>query len=349
MTERPAASSLYDWSMAVASLWLSAGILIDAWYHFHETVESFFEPAHALLFAGLLASYVFTAAAITAYVRQGYPLRRALPPGYDLTRVGLVTALAGGILDMIKHTLWGFEQGFDALLSPTHLLIGAGMFLIILGPIRSAFMRTPPLRSLAGQLPMLFAVASMMELIHWGTQFIFLSGAESMNAPVPPASMPHDTLTLLSIQYDKQGLGLLSVFVQSALTIGFSLFVSRRFRLAPGALVVMLVVGNAFIAAVHASYPGQFWAVILASAAAGVCGEIFAVGAHASAARWNAFSFFVPAVYWAVFLSVLAITMQGLWWSHDVVAGSVLFAGLTGLFVNAVASSAIPIGASPSR
>jgi hypothetical protein len=342
MTSRPAPSALYDWSMAVASLWLSGGILIDAWYHFHETVESFFEPAHGLLFLGLFVSYAFTGAALLYYRKRGYPLRLALPDGYALTIAGLVVTLVGGVLDMIKHTLWGFEEGFNALVSPSHLIIGAGMFLIISGPIRSAFVRSEPPRSLFAQLPMILAVASMMELIHWGTQFVFLTNAETMNAPVVPTSMPHDTLTLLSIQYYKQGLGVLSALVQSILIAGFCLYVVRRIRLARGGLTVLLVVGNVFIAAAHANYPGQFWAVVCASVVAGIAGEFFNVGPETqSAARWYGFAFCVPASYWATLLTVLALTMGGLWWTPDIISGSIFFAGLAGVFVNAISA---PVG-----
>ena len=133
---REAVRFSYDWLMAVASLWLSGGIMLDAWYHFHSTVETFFEPAHALLYAGLLAAYVFTAFALVAGRREGRPWRDALPVGYETTLAGLAVCLVGGISDMVKHAFWGFEQGFNALLSPTHLLIGAGMFLIVAGPIR---------------------------------------------------------------------------------------------------------------------------------------------------------------------------------------------------------------------
>jgi hypothetical protein len=233
--------------------------------------------------------------------------------------------LAGGVLDMIKHALWGFEQGFDALLSPTHLLIGAGMFLIIAGPVRSAIERARPPSTLPAQLPMLLALASMMELVHWGTQFIFLSEAERMNAPLDAARFPHDTLTLLSLLYDKQGIGLLAVLVQSLLLVGFALYAARNIRLAPGALAVLFLVGNIFIAAAHSNYAGQFAAVIVASLCAGILGD--AVGR-----RPNLFAFGIPALYWAVLLAVLALTMGGLWWSPDVVAGSVIFAGLAGLF-----------------
>jgi hypothetical protein len=325
MNDRPAPSALYDWSMAIASLWCSGGILLDAWYHFHSNVETFFEPAHGLLYLGLLAAYVFTAVALIVNHRHGFAWNRALPKGYETTIAGLIVFLAGGVLDMIKHSLWGFEEGFNALLSPTHLLIGAGMFLIIAGPVRSAIERAHPPRSLVAQLPMLLALASMMELIHWGTQFVFLSEAEHMNAPLDASRFPHDTLTLLTLLYYKEGIGLLAVIVQSLLMAGFALYAAQRIRLAAGALTVLFMVGNIFIAAAHSNYPGQFAAVMLASLLAGVFGD--AIGR-----RWKLFAFGVPAVYWAVLLGVLAVTMGGLWWSPDVIAGSVLFAGFAGLF-----------------
>jgi hypothetical protein len=330
MHDRPPPSTLYDWAMTVAGLWASGGIMLDAYHHFHTTVETFFEPAHGLLYAGLLAAYVFTGIAMWHYHRRGFPWNRALPKGYETTIAGLVVFLSGGILDMIKHSFWGFEQGFDALLSPTHLLIGAGMFLIMAGPVRSAIERAQPPQTLVGQLPMLLALASMMELMHWGLQFIFLSEAERMNAPLNPADFPHDTFTLLSLLYSKQAVGLLAMIVQSLLISGFALWVARRIRLAPGALTVLLVVGNIFIAAAHSNFAGQFAAVVIASTCAGAFGDL-------SGRRWNLTAFGIPAVYWAVLLGVLALTMDGIWWTPDVIAGSIVFAGLAGLFVNALA------------
>lgn len=326
---RPAANSLYDWAMAIASLWLSGGIMIDAWYHFHSTVETFFEPAHALLYVGLLASYIITAAEILAH--------RRLPRGYGVTVAGLVVCLVGGLSDMVKHSLWGFEEGFNALLSPTHLLIGVGMLLIVAGPMRSALGRSSPPRALLTQLPLLFSAASMMEILHWGTQFVFLSEAERMNAPISPAAMPQATLTLLTLQYDKQGIGLLAVIVQSILVSGFFLYLARRVRLARGAAAVLLLVGNAFIAAAHSNYPGQFVAVIVASAIAGFAADPFRLDpADQLTERWAFAAFTIPAAYWVVLLAILALTMGGIWWTPDVVSGSVLFAGLVGLFLNAL-------------
>ena len=341
MQERPSPSILFDWAIAIASLWLAAGIFIDAWYHFHNDVETFFEPAHALLYAGLLAAFVFTGIALLRYHNRGYAWARALPPGYGTTLAGLFVLLAGGLLDAIKHTLWGFEEGFNALLSPTHLLIGAGMFLIISGPIRSALLRDPRPKTLVAQLPMLIAAASMLELLHWGTQFIFPSEAESMNAPLVPASSPHDVLTLLTLSYYKQGIGLIAVMVQSIFIAGFALFLKRGFDLAFGALLLFMILGNAFVAVAQATYAQQVWVVIIASAACGLCGDLFSLGPshdEVPRLRWSAFAFALPALYWAVFLPALALAMHGIWWSPDVITGSVLYAGFVGLFVNVLSS-----------
>jgi hypothetical protein len=221
------------------------------------------------------------------------------------------------------------------------------MFMIVAGPIRSALGRQSRPLTLVAQLPLLFAAASMMELMHWGTQFIFLSQAERMNAPIDPASMSHETITLLTLQYDKQGVGLLAVVVQSLLVTGFVLYLARRIRLARGAVAVLLIVGNAFVAAAHSNYAGQFVAVILASAIAGFVADLLRLDpTNQLSGRWSLVAFIVPAAYWAVMLSALALTMGGIWWSPDVISGSVLFAGLCGLFLNALAG---PFPATPNH
>lgn len=338
MNERPAPMPWYDWMMALAALWISGGMLFDSYHHFHEEIETFFEPGHAVLYAGLFAAVVFTAIAIAINLRRGYAFRNALPAGYETTMIGLGVFAFGGFTDLIKHALWGFEQFFNALLSPTHLIIGAGMFLIIAGPIAAALKRENPPRTLVAQLPMILAAASMMELLHWGLQFIFLSEAEQMNRPLVPTAFPHDTLTLLAIQDYKHGIGLLAVIIQSLLLMAFAVFLGRRIRLAFGTLTVLYVIGNLFMAAVFSNYWGQFAGVLVASIIAGIVADWFALDPAGNPRRWACFAFVTPIVYWAAFLIVLAVTMNGIWWTPDVIAGSILFAGFSGLFVNAIGS-----------
>lgn len=338
MQSRPPQSAWYDWAMTVAALWTSSGIILDAWYHFHSTVETFFEPAHGLLYAGLFAAFAFTGVAMFAGHRRGYAWKNSLPDGYDFTLAGLAIFLGGGILDMIKHSLWGFEQAFNALLSPTHLMIGGGMFLMMAGPIRASLLRRDRPQTLAGQLPLLLCAASLMEMLHWGLQFVFLSEAEHMDAPILWYSTQHWSLTLLTILYAKQAIGLLAVIVQSLLITGFFLYFAHRIRLAFGAATVLFVVGNAFIAVSLANYFGQFISVIVASLVAGLVADAFRLApGERPTGRWNLASFCIAAAYWAVMLSMVALTMGGIWWSPDVISGSIIFAGFAGVAASALA------------
>ncbi|HEY4432866.1 MAG TPA: hypothetical protein VGM99_00570, partial [Candidatus Cybelea sp.] len=310
------------------------------WYHFHSTVESFFEPAHALLYTGLFAAYAFTAIELWTMHGRGFRWPKTIPIGYRGTIIGLAICLAGGLGDMLKHSLWGFEEGFNALLSPTHMLIGAGMLLVVTGPIRSALLRKPQPSTWAGQIGLILSAASMMELVHWATQFVFLSEAERFNAPLNPDSIPHSTLTLLTLQYDKEGIGLLAVIVQSIIVAGFFLYFARRIRLVFGGFTLLMVTGNIFIAAADSNYPGQFAAVLLASVVCGSIADGFRLNPSGEfPRRWAVAAFLVPASYWAVMLCVLSVTAGGVWWSSDVISGSILFAGLAGLFLNAFSAA----------
>jgi hypothetical protein len=161
-----------------------------------------------------------------------------------------------------------------------------------------------------------------------------------MNAPLDPARFPHDTFTLLSLLYDKQGVGLLAVIVQALLIAGFACFAARRIRLARGALTVLFVTGNIFIALAHSNVAGQLVAVVVASICAGITGDAVRLTPLTGQTRWYVAAFAMPAVYWSAMLAILAATMNGLWWSPDVISGSILIAGFVGIFVNALSSPA---------
>lgn len=62
--------------------------------------------------------------------RRGHSLRRALPYGYGLALAGVLLFAAGGVLDLLWHTLFGIEADLDALLSPTHLKLALAAMLI---------------------------------------------------------------------------------------------------------------------------------------------------------------------------------------------------------------------------
>src|SRR2546423_6812701 len=100
---RPAtrdASNRFDWAMAVLSGLLVAGFYLDLWAHAHgRTDNTFFTPWHAVLYGMLVAVGLFLAGAALRAHRRGAPWRLSLPPGYDLSLLGIGLFLVGGVAD----------------------------------------------------------------------------------------------------------------------------------------------------------------------------------------------------------------------------------------------------------
>ena len=149
-------------------LWLVLAVFLDGWAHINlPSLETFFTPWHAALYSGMLATAAWTAVVIWRNRTPGQPLLRTVPPGYRGTAVGVVLfAIAGG-LDLLWHELLGIEVSLDALVSPTHLLLGFSLFLILGTAVRSARAAghcSRPRRNLAWTPAALFAVVLMTGL-----------------------------------------------------------------------------------------------------------------------------------------------------------------------------------------
>src|SRR3954454_15458089 len=128
--------------MIALSSWLAGGIFLDGWAHAHlDTLDTFFTPWHAAVYSGALATASFLVAALCINHTRGYAWQRALPAGYELSLLGMGIFALSGVGDMIWHTLFGIEQSFAALLSPTHLGLGLGLGLVVSGPLRAAWRR----------------------------------------------------------------------------------------------------------------------------------------------------------------------------------------------------------------
>lgn len=122
-------------------LWMTVGLFLDGAFHqdLEGDTESFLTPWHGVFYTGFLASAWWLA----SMSRRRAPSAvdwglRFLPPGYAAARTGLVLFALGGIGDAAWHSAFGVERGIDALLSPTHLLLFAGLVLILTSPYRAA-------------------------------------------------------------------------------------------------------------------------------------------------------------------------------------------------------------------
>jgi len=328
--------------MALAGYWSIAGLYTDAGWHIRHDVDTFFTWAHALLYSGLLLLLCLIGARIFAARRRNETLAVSLGPAYTWSAIGVLIFLAGGAADLINHLFFGFEAGFDALLSPTHQLIGAGVLLIISGPIRSAILQMPRPASLVQQLPAIVSAAAILELMHWGTQVFFRSDAAGALGVTVPHELDANALTLMTIHFYQQGGSLIAVVLQSLLMMGTAFYLLRNFRLQPGALTILFILGNGLIAVTHSLGWLDVAAVLTSSLAAGAAGDVFLAREPETLRRrawFGSLAFCVPAIYAAWLLLFTVAFMGGTWWDPLFAAGSIFYAGLFSLLLSFVASA----------
>ncbi len=317
-------SKMLDLWVGICTLWISCGFFVDAWAHGHVPVESFFTPYHAVFYAGMLALIIVL---VVFLLRHG-----GLPRSYRAAAAGIAIFIAAGIGDMIWHQLLGVEEGIDALLSPTHQALGLGVFFVAAAPLLSSLRRRESLVRLADQLPLVFALATWIELVHFGTAYAFDPAAGRINAPPSPTAFPADYFTALTLGYYKLGTGVLVVIFQSALMAGFGLFAATRFSLRPGALTLMYLLGN-FAAAAAFTNDGPLLATTIAmSLVAGVTGDSIVAAAKSWPNRvltYRLLGTCIPVSYFATYFIATAIA-QRLWWDWNVLLGAVIWAGAIG-------------------
>lgn len=310
-----------DFLVGLITLWISCGFFLDAWAHGHVPVETFFTPYHGVFYSGMLALVVVLLA-----------FRKQIPASYRAPLLGIPIFIAAGIGDLIWHHFLGVEEGVDALLSPTHQALGLGIFFISSAPIISALRNRNELRTLWDQLPLIFALATWIELIHFGTAYAFDPGAGRTNAPPPLSPFTPDYFTALAIGYYKLGTGVLVVLFQSAVMAGFALFAGSRFPLRPGALTLMYLLGNFAAAAAFTNDTPLLATVLAMSVVAGLVGDAIVTRLHPTLANPPAYRLLgiaVPASYFATYFIVTAIADR-VWWDWNVMLGAIIWAGVIG-------------------
>lgn len=70
--------------------------------------------------------------------RAGRDWIRAVPPGYAFAVLGVLVFGFGGVGDFVWHSAFGFEESFEALVSPSHLTLAVGAVLFLSAPMRAA-------------------------------------------------------------------------------------------------------------------------------------------------------------------------------------------------------------------
>ncbi|QCO97253.1 hypothetical protein FCN77_05370 [Arthrobacter sp. 24S4-2] len=242
--ENPVINGRRDLVTELLGVWLVLAVFLDGWAHLNlPSLETFFTPWHAALYSGMVATALWTAAVIWRNRKPGQPLSQAVPSGYRGTAVGLVLFAVAGGLDLLWHELLGIEVTLDALVSPTHLLLGFSLFLILGTAVRSA-----RAASRAGNLEWtpaaLFAVVLMT-----GLGAFFLIYCSAFVRPGPTALfIPTPVGTPGRLQAEMPVvIGLTSYLLTTALIIAAFLFTLSAARRPARGIITMLVAAAAWL------------------------------------------------------------------------------------------------------
>ncbi len=333
--ERAGAPRALDWLITLAGVWIVTGLFVDAHQHLFLAVESFFNPWHVTMYTGAIFAAVVLGATAARNRRAARSFWNALPPGYSQSALGVAALIAGGALDFVWHSIFGFEHQLDLLLSPPHLFLLAGLFFLVTGPVRSALHR-PGATTLFRDLPMLISFGLAIEILQFCTQYGFYPEALLRDHPLAPAAFSHEQFVLSVLLFYRQALEISIVIWQSLLLATAVLYLCLRKRLPFGAVIVLSIAVKLWVGAELSSDVMELLLVILASAAAGIAGDAIVAKFRPSARNPNAFrllAFVVPAAYFAAYFALAVPMFGGTWWDASFVFGSIVEAGIVGLCV----------------
>ncbi len=311
----------FDWAVVGASAWLVGGLVVDGWAHNHGKIDNtFFTPWHAIFYTGYMVTALVLIGAMILNHSRGYAWGRALPTGYELSVLGVAIFALGGVGDLIWHELFGFEVSTEALLSPTHLLLGLGIALMITGPLRAAWRRTQA-GGWRAYLPMLLSATLFLSVMTFISQFAhpFVNPATVMGTR--PSSGAE-----LRLQA-----GVAAVLMQTVILMGFILLLMRRWTLPSGSFTLMFTINIALMTTQHDSY-----ALIPAAFVSGVIADLLAWRLKPSVTRANAlrlFVFVVPVVLYGLYFLTIAL-IAGIWWRIHTWAGAMALAGIVAVLLS---------------
>lgn len=304
-------------AIAVFGTWMITGLFIDGWAHEVEKPETFFSPWHLILYSGFVAAVAFFVWDGRRQAGQGAEV--ILDPGDRLTTVGLVIFVVGAVGDGLWHELFGIEVDLEALLSPTHLMLLIGGFLMVTTAVRAAWadpaVQEPTIREFAAPL---IALTLATALVLFFTQY--LNAFEGVAQPTGATGRDRE---LREVE------GLATVLATNLVLMFAVVHTLRRLRPPPGSFTVLF--GG--VALLMAGMEGFDLAeLIVPMVLAGVAAD-FLVGRVPRPVLLG----LVPVVLWSTYFAVAEIS-YGVVWTTELWAGSIVLASVSALVLDALAS-----------
>jgi hypothetical protein len=311
----------FDWAMVSLSLLFLGGLYLDGWAHHHGKVDdSFFTPWHAFFYSGFLLIALLLIGTLVVNRLRGVVWRQTLPAGYPLALMGVVIFAAGGVGDLIWHHLFGIEQDFEALFSPTHLALVLGLALMVSGPFRAAWQRTgsrPTWSTLGPALLSLLALISAFTFIMMYTHPIVFT--------IAGARQPEYNSEIGQVA------GVLGVAVTAGLLMAPTMLAMRRWTLPSGSLTLVWGVNLIAMTMLNLQHIQQLVQLGVMLVAVMVI-DMLRTRTQPSIRNpggWRVFAFIAPVLYTGAYVVALLLT-EGSYWSVHMLSGMVTLAGVTG-------------------
>lgn len=313
-------NAVFDWVVIVLGLWMVGGVHLDAWAHHKFKFDAFLTPWHTVLYSGYIA---LAAVLLVTFIRnllRGASWREAMPAGYGYSLIGIAIFIAGGLGDMIWHTLFGIEIGIEVLLNPTHLLMACGSALMVSGPLRAAWIR--PVDASRRWLSLMPALLSLALLLAG------LSFFTSYSHPLSDTILAVGHRPSTDVQgFNYLGAGISAILLQSTIMMGIILLAVRRWQLPVGGLTLIIAIAYGLTVSIHENF-----FLIPFEVLAGLTAEVLYWWLKPSMSRpisFRWFAFGVPVTFYAFYFLTLAFTggvgsMIHLW------TGAILLSGIAG-------------------
>ena len=323
----------FDRLMAGLSTVFLGGLYLDGWAHNHGKVDqSFFTPWHAFFYAGfaLTALALLLVAAINW--RRGHRGQAALPAGYGLALLGAALFAAGGVGDLLWHNAFGIEEDFEALVSPTHLLLGAGLALIVSAPLRAAWRRPDGPAEAAGKGWAELGPALLSLGLLTAAFTFFMMFSHPLFNVVAGARHSH-----FDGDVGQMG-GIVSLLVIAARLLGPLVVALRRWRLPAGTLLLVWGANCVLMAILDWGLPYHWLLLGAMLLAVAFCDWLLqrAQALLPATHGLRIFAFVSPALLFGVYFLALLQT-EGSHWSIHLLGGAVVLPGAAGWLLSYVA------------
>jgi hypothetical protein len=314
----------FDWIATILSSIMIFGLYYDIWFHAHfipEDSNTFFTPTHYIFYGGFLLITAFLTTSAVLNYKKEKSWTRLLPPGYEISGVGAILFILGGIFDYYWHSLFGIEQKIAALLSPSHLILVTAVTLITSGPIRSAWRQPKTKTNFFLQLPMIISLVTIFTLFEIMSQFIH---------PVirPYASYEYNFIP----SYLALTVGIGSILFQTILVMTCVIFFIRKWSLLPGSLTLLFSFSTLILSTFATSFNYQI--VLMALLSGIICDMLLFILRPSSSnqKRFYLFSFLLPIILNTGYFIGLGLPYN-IWWSTHIWSGTILLSGLYGFLL----------------